>query len=101
MAAGVYRALGERGSRIEDVEEDVIVSTIPVAASLGFAGSLRGETRGRAFAQLAFAGWQLVDGDVCALEDEGGAAAAVLMEICARKGLPQLPPVAADWIDRL
>lgn len=73
-------------------------ASLPVAASFGFNGDIRGASSGRAFPNCAFSHWKLVDGEPL---DAASTSAATIQEIRARKQLDAKVNAAAYYLDTL
>jgi len=71
---------------------------LPVAESFGFVETLRGETSGKAMADMTFSHWQRVSGNPM---KPGTRAHDVVMEIRKRKGLKLELPKLSEFHDRL
>lgn len=64
---GIYQTLSKRrGKIIEEIQLEgplrIIKAYMPVAASHGFSGELRGNTQGKAFPQCIFSHWEKISG---------------------------------------
>jgi len=94
----IYSCMAQRrGGVIEEVPKVgtplcLVKAWLPVLESFGFAGVLREETSGRAFPQLIFDHWQV-------MEDERGVV--VVMDVRKRKGLKEGLPAFEEYNDKL
>lgn len=70
---------------------------LPVSESFGFTGTLRGNTQGKAFPQNVFDHWSTIKG--MPLTDPK--AAELVVSIRKRKGLKELIPDIADYLDKM
>lgn len=86
----IYSVLSKRrGVVVEEVNRPgttiyTVSGFLPVAESFGFTQELRGSSGGQAFPQSVFDHWAVVAGDPLA---KGSAAAAVVAQVRARKGM--------------
>jgi elongation factor 2 len=101
---GVYQCLNQRRGIVSEEEPvagtplNQVKSFLPVAESFGFTAHLRALTAGQAFPQCVFHHWQEVNGDPL---DSTQKAYEIVMGIRKRKGLKEVLPVIADYIDKL
>jgi len=76
----------------------VVHAHLPVLESFGFAAELREMTSGRAFPQLVFDHWRVMEGVV---SDESSLTHRVVMDVRKRKGVKLEIPVLEDFNDKL
>jgi len=101
---GVYTTLRQRRASIEGSDMDtkdgmeVIEAFLPVSESFGFTELLRRNTGGKAFPQLSFSHWSILEGD---LNDPASRGHQIMLEVRKRKGLKSQPPQFSDLCDRL
>merc|ERR1712134_151502 len=103
-AGAVYPLLAQKmGVVIDDKQQlgtpmKTLVAHLPVAQSFGFTGDLRAATGGKAFPQMVFSHWAVLQGDPTDLASKPGA---VIGQVRKRKGLnPEIPPLDR-FLDRL
>jgi len=93
----------KRGYVFEEVAKEgtplvTIKAYLPVLEGFGFSADLRAATSGKAFPQMKFDHWQVMDGDPLV---EGSKAHEVVMEVRRRKKMkPELPKLE-DYLDSL
>lgn len=95
-AGAVYPLLAQKmGVVIDDKQQlgtpmKTLVAHLPVAQSFGFTGELRAATGGKAFPQMVFSHWALVQGDMYA---DTSMLNHVITSIRKRKGMKIVGPV--------
>ena len=99
---GIYQTLSKRrGKIIEEIQLEgplrIVKAYMPVSASYGFSGELRGNTPGKAFPQCIFSHWEKISG--LPLEDEK--AYDLVRSIRKRKGMKEDLPEVSDLLDKL
>jgi elongation factor 2 len=102
---GVYSILGRRRSVVYSEELKpgttnlyVVRAYMPVQESFGFSGDLRAATSGKAFPQMMFDHWKIIEDDPYTA---GTLANQLVADIRKRKGLPDALPTADKFYDRL
>ncbi|MFH1750139.1 MAG: elongation factor EF-2 [Candidatus Micrarchaeota archaeon] len=84
---------GRRG-QIENIEQEgevvTVTAKVPVAEMFGFANEIRGATQGRAVWYYEYAGYERLNPDL---------QAKIQIQIRKRKGDPEVPPTAKDFLD--
>jgi len=104
LVSKVYSVVSQRrGCVIEEIPKEgtsitILRAHLPVLESFGFDETLRGATSGRAFPQLMFSHWQMVDGDA---HKEGVLSNTIVKQVRTRKGMKEAMPVLADFNDTL
>jgi len=102
--SGVYSTLSARRGIVEGKEDrpgtplTKIKAFLPVLESFGFTQLLRQNTGGKAFPQMIFSHWQVVNG---VITEEGSQANKIVAEVRARKGLKAGLPDFNDYYDKL
>ncbi|CAO2195004.1 unnamed protein product [Urochloa humidicola] len=97
-ASDVYKLLATKRSSVIE-EEDLAVGTkvvkahLPVSESFQFTQLLRSATSGKAFPELEFHGWKLMESDPL---EEASMAATIVGEARQRKGLGPVPALEDD-----
>lgn len=76
----------------------VVRAYMPVQESFGFSSDLRAATSGKAFPQMLFDHWQIIEDDPY---EVGSLSNRLVTEIRKRKGLPDLIPTADKYNDKL
>jgi elongation factor 2 len=100
----IYSCVSKRrGHVIEETPKigspmTIVKALIPVMESFGFTTQLREETSGRAFPQLAFHNWKLMDGS---LQDDSSMTVHVVMDVRKRKRMKLEIPVIEQFNDKL
>jgi len=100
----VYGCMAQRrGGVVEEAPKlgtplCVVNAHLPVLESFGFAAELREMTSGRAFPQLVFHHWRVMEGEV---SDEGSLAHRVVVDVRKRKGMKLEIPLLEDFNDKL
>jgi len=100
----VYSCMAQRRGRVvEEVPKIgtplcVVNAHLPVLESFGFAAELREMTSGRAFPQLMFDHWRVIEGQVT---EEGSLAHRVVVDVRNRKRMKVGLPLLEDFNDKL
>eukprot|EP00792_Barthelona_sp_PAP020_P005388 TRINITY_DN2629_c0_g1_i1.p1 TRINITY_DN2629_c0_g1~~TRINITY_DN2629_c0_g1_i1.p1 ORF type:complete len:841 (-),score=180.66 TRINITY_DN2629_c0_g1_i1:39-2561(-) len=101
---GVYQVLTRRNGRIYDEEPREgtylvqIKAHLAVLDSFRFDADLRAATSGKAFPQMSFSHWEILDGDI---NDTTTRVGDVVKKTRERKGMPgELPPLS-KYLDKL
>lgn len=102
---GIYSILGRRRGEVYSEELKagttnlyVVRAYLPVSESFGFDSDLRAATSGKAFPQMMFDHWKIIDDDPYV---PGSLANTLVTGIRKRKGLPEALPTADKYCDRL
>jgi len=101
---GIYGVLNRRrGHVIEEMQIAgtpmfVVKAYLPVNESFGFTADLRSNTGGQAFPQCVFDHWQMYPGDATKPENK---VYQIIMDIRKRKGLKDVLPDVANYMDKL
>merc|ERR1719219_1598476 len=101
---GIYGVLNRRrGHVIEEMQIAgtpmfVVKAYLPVNESSGFTADLRSNTGGQAFPQCVFDHWQMYPGDATKPENK---VYQIIMDIRKRKGLKDVLPDVANYMDKL
>merc|ERR1712061_176887 len=101
---GIYGVLNRRrGHVIEEMQIAgtpmfVVKASLPVNESFGFTADLRSNTGGQAFPQCVFDHWQMYPGDATKPENK---VYQIIMDIRKRKGLKDVLPDVANYMDKL
>jgi len=101
---GIYSTLNRRRGHVFSEEQKVgtplymVKAFLPVNSSFGFTADLRSQTSGQAFPQCVFDHWQVVATDPL---EAGTKSYEIMMETRKRKGLKQVLPDLADFLDKL
>ena len=96
MAGAIYPLLAQKmGVVIDDKQQlgtpmKVLTAHLPVAQSFGFTGALRAATGGKAFPQMVFSHWAVVQGD---MQSDQTMVNHVITAIRKRKGMKTEGPV--------
>lgn len=112
---GVYTTLSQRrGEVTEEVPRPgtplvQVKAFLPVLESFGFTGLLRENTSGMAFPQMIFSHWNVMMGEMYAMDEklkklmpvEGSFAVDKALEVRARKGLKEIMPLLEDYNDKV
>jgi len=102
--AGVYNTLNQRRGEVESKDDKVgtpmctIRAYLPVLESFGFTGHLRQNTGGKAFPQMIFSHWNMLNGSP---SEEGSQANKECIKARARKGLKESLPELGDYYDKI
>jgi elongation factor 2 len=108
--SGVYQTLASRRGKIlpeEDEQRGPLMHVkcfLPVLESFGFTSKLRQATAGKAFPQMIFDHWELVDGespDAGSIYDEKTKTHQIMMDVRKRKGMKLEVPDFNDYFDRI
>jgi len=103
-AGAVYTTIsGKRGTVIEDnprtgTPMTQIKAHLPINESFGFDKDIRKATGGQAFPQLAFSHWNIMAGDCFTA---GNKVYEIITETRKRKGMKEVLPPLADYLDKL
>lgn len=98
--SGVYQTLNSRRGQVESKIDRVgtpltqIRAYLPVLESFGFTQLLRQNTSGKAFPQLIFSHYSVVDSDI---QEADSQANKIALEVRKRKGLKLELPVTKDY----
>lgn len=101
---GVYNTLNARRGEVDSKEDQAgtpitkIRAFVPVLESFGFTGLLREKTHGKAFPQMIFDKWQLLNGNPM---EDNTQANTVVLAARKRKGLKMELPLFGDYYDKL
>jgi len=104
VLGSIYSLLSQKRGFIFSEEQKgntpliIIKAYLPVAESFGFTQSLRESTSGKAFPQMMFHHWSIIDGDPFI---EGTLSNKIAMEIRKRKGMPLQFPTIDKYHDKL
>eukprot|EP01133_Synstelium_polycarpum_P006811 gene6811-7916_t len=103
VMAGVQTVIkGRRGTIVECEPKSLNIFSIrahlPVSESFGITSELQSRTGGRAFLQMSFDHWAMVDSDPL---DRTSKSSAIVRDIRVRKGLSADIPPIGDYLDRL
>jgi elongation factor 2 len=92
--SGVIAQIQGRRGQILDVQQEgeaiAINAKVPVAQMFGFANEIRGASQGRAVWYYEYAGYEKLPEQL---------QASVVTQIRKRKGEPETPPTAKDFLD--
>jgi len=98
--SGVYQTLNSRRGQVESKIDRIgtpltqIRAYLPVLESFGFTQLLRQNTSGKAFPQMIFSHYAVVDADI---NEEGSQASKIALDVRKRKGLKQELPKTSDY----
>jgi len=101
---GVYSTLNARRGEVESKEDQQgtpitkIRAFLPVLESFGFTGLLRQKTHGKAFPQMIFDKWQMINGNPL---EENSQANGIALAARKRKGLKDGLPDFNDYYDKM
>jgi elongation factor 2 len=101
---GVYATLNARRGEVDSKEDQMgtpitkIRAYVPVLESFGFTGLLREKTHGKAFPQMIFDKWQVLNGNPF---EVGTQANSVVLAARKRKGLKEGLPDFNDYYDKM
>ncbi|MFH1779891.1 MAG: elongation factor EF-2 [Candidatus Micrarchaeota archaeon] len=93
MSAIINQVQGRRGQVLDiqqEGEQVNVSSKVPVSSMFGFASEIRGASQGRAVWYYEYAGYEKLP---VSLQSE------IITNIRKRKGLPETPPTARDFMD--
>ena len=92
--SGIVNAIQARRGQIGDISQEgeaiSVQAIVPVSSMFGFASDIRGATQGRAAWYYEYAGYEKVPSNL---------QASTIASIRKRKGEPELPPTARDFMD--
>lgn len=101
---GIYGCLNQRRGHVLSEEQRAgtplvqVQANLPVAASFGFATSLRAATSGQAFPQCVFSHWAVVNGDPL---EKGSKLEELVKSIRRRKNIKEEIPSLDNFLDKL
>jgi len=102
--SGVFHTLNSKRGIIDNITErvgtplSILKAFLPVLESFGFTELLRKNTGGKAFPQMKYSHWQLVNGDAY---KEDTPTYKIIMDVRKRKGLKVELPKFNDYFDKI
>ncbi len=92
--SGIINTIQGRRGQIQEMDQEgevmTITAKVPVAEMFGFASEIRGATQGRAVWYYEYAGYEKMPSEL---------QAKTILSIRKRKGEPEVPPTAKDFMD--